>query len=64
MITVLLLCSLRPLMILNWRRQAREMCGDVSACLFDVAATGRLDIGMSALSAEGGKENCSRIISS
>ena len=33
-------------------RQAREMCGDVSACLFDVAATGRLDIGMSALSAE------------
>ena len=26
-------------------RQAREMCGDVSACLFDVAATGRLDIG-------------------
>ena len=33
-------------------RQAREMCGDVSACLFDVAATGRLDFGMSALSAE------------
>ena len=33
-------------------RQAKEMCGDVSACLFDVAATGRLDIGMSALSAE------------
>ena len=32
--------------------QAKELCGDVSACLFDVAATGRLDIGMSALSAK------------
>ena len=37
-------------------RQAKELCGNVSACLFDVAATGRLDIGMSALSAEKDKK--------
>ena len=36
----------------EFERQAKEMCGDVSACLFDAAATGRLDIGMSALLAE------------
>ena len=35
----------------EFERKAIEMCGDVSTCLFDVAATGRLDIGMSALSA-------------
>ena len=36
----------------EFERQAKDFCGDVSACLFDVAATGRLDIGTSALSAK------------
>ena len=31
--------------------QARDLCNDDTACLFDVAATGRLEIGRSALSA-------------
>jgi deleted-in-malignant-brain-tumors protein 1 len=33
-------------------KQANEMCKGVPACLFDVAATGRLEIGMSALLAK------------
>ena len=32
--------------------KARELCSDDTACLFDVAATGRLEIGSSALSAK------------
>ena len=31
--------------------QARDVCNGDTACLFDVAATGRLEIGSSALSA-------------
>ena len=33
-------------------KQANEMCKGVPACLFDVAATGRLEIGTSALLAK------------
>ena len=32
--------------------EARDLCSDDTACLFDVAATGRLEIGSSALSAK------------
>ena len=33
-------------------RQANEMCKGIFTCLFDVAATGRLEMGMSALQAK------------
>ena len=29
--------------------QAREICGDDEFCLFDIAATGRVDVGVSTL---------------
>ena len=37
-------------------QQAREMCKNDSFCLFDIAATGRVDIGLSTLAGSIGFE--------